>query len=609
MDAARMTAETFSAPRPAPNSVFVEIGRFVRLSIVGFSLLLPLAGAAAVSERVSAGQLAALIAVGLAFHVFAYVSNDIFDLSIDRTEPLRAGSPLVRGLIRPSVALAIALVPVPVTAALHLWAGGPPAAAAALLTAMALMLIYNRYGKRVAFPLVSDAVQAIGWVALALYGAFATSAALTEPLGWLAAIVFVYVLLINGLHGGLRDIRNDAAHGARTTAIWFGAGADDEGRLLVPRSLARYGAALQLALFFLSVLSVRRWPLAMAMIVAAHVVLFFLGREALRADATKREVIRAGYRHLYLSLGVVLVPFALFGSAPVATAIVAVYAVPVVILALRMLRARSLLPLALLLAVSLGAEPVRVVTKEELVEAMRLQQGYAILATPNGARFNSGVILNLARAAHAADPNGPPLFIDHRTYFDAFVEVAGAAPIYVRMVRDYKEDQLVDYRRSKVIAAISGRNAVLAVNVISGWDGGKERYWYEDRQSKPPLRVRHERFTSYRLLEFDDQVQLIDDIQGVGGRPIGGVLGAIFARLGDAHAVRSFSTVGRNNVLITLTTARKLFPVTVAAYVLPDGTGDRGIPKGYEADLRRLRKPFEVTYVAIEKKSPDQRRK
>ncbi|HXH95136.1 MAG TPA: UbiA family prenyltransferase, partial [Thermoanaerobaculia bacterium] len=418
MDAAHMTAETFSAPRPVSNSVFVEIGRFARLSIVGFSLLLPLAGAAAAAEHVSARQLAALIAVGLAFHVFAYVSNDVFDLPIDRTEPLRAGSPLVRGLIRPSLALVIALVPVPLTAALHLWAGGTPAAAAALLTAMALMLIYNRYGKRVAFPLASDAVQAIGWVALALYGAFATtSAALTEPLGWLAAIVFVYVLLINGLHGGLRDIRNDAAHGARTTAIWFGAGADDDGRLLVPRSLVRYGAALQLVLFFLGVLSVRRWPLAVAMIIAAYVVLFFLGREALRADATKREVIRAGFRHLYLSLGVVLVPFALFGSASVATAIVAVYAVPVVILALRMLRVRPLLPVALLLAASLGAEPVRVVTKEELIEAMRLQQGYAILATPNGARFNSGLILHLARAAYAADPNGPPLFIDHRTYF------------------------------------------------------------------------------------------------------------------------------------------------------------------------------------------------
>jgi 4-hydroxybenzoate polyprenyltransferase len=76
--------------RAATPGLLAQIGRFGRFAVLGFSLLLPLAGAATVASDVSMAQVAALLAVAFAFHMFGYVSNDVFDLPIDRTEPLRA---------------------------------------------------------------------------------------------------------------------------------------------------------------------------------------------------------------------------------------------------------------------------------------------------------------------------------------------------------------------------------------------------------------------------------------------------------------------------------------------------------------------------------------
>ena len=149
---------------------FASIYRFGRFSAVSFTLVVPLSGAAIAFRPLSISRIAGLTAIAIAFHLFAYVSNDVVDLPLDRTEPQRSDSPLVLGLIRPSVALAIALAQVPVAFAIHAALGGPPAASLALLTAVALMLVYNIYGKRLAFPPLGDAVQGVAWSAFALYG-------------------------------------------------------------------------------------------------------------------------------------------------------------------------------------------------------------------------------------------------------------------------------------------------------------------------------------------------------------------------------------------------------------------------------------------------------
>jgi 4-hydroxybenzoate polyprenyltransferase len=321
----------------------LSLYRFGRLSALSFSLMLPLLGAALVANDGAPPRFGGLIAIAVAFHLFAYVSNDVVDLALDRTEPLRADSPLVQGLVRPSVALTIALIQVPIAFGINAWLGGYARASLALAAAVALMLVYNVYGKRLSFPPLSDAVQSLSWVALALYGALAAGASLNASSVALAALVFVYVLLINGVHGGLRDLANDRACGARTTAIYLGARVDADGSVILPRSIVVYGLSLQLLMLVIGVVVVvTHWvddePAAgyatALMLVMTHLLLASLLRNTLAATSRRPDMIRVGMLHLLISLASIMVPFAWLIAMPAAVTIAAAYALPVVTMCL-----------------------------------------------------------------------------------------------------------------------------------------------------------------------------------------------------------------------------------------------------------------------------------
>ncbi|MYF16419.1 MAG: hypothetical protein F4215_03125, partial [Gemmatimonadetes bacterium] len=59
-----------------------------------------------------------------------------------------------------------------------------------------------------------------------------------------------------------------------------------------------------------------------------------------------------------------------------------------------------------------GVRPgYQVVSRTEIIEAMRQCSDYDPTATTNGARFQGEMILYLAQKARARDPQGLPLFI------------------------------------------------------------------------------------------------------------------------------------------------------------------------------------------------------
>jgi len=317
-----------------------RVYRFGRFSALSFSLLLPLLGASTASSEIVPWRLAGLAATGLAFHLFAYVLNDVVDLPLDRTEPLRADSPLVQGLVQPSQALALALVQVPAALGVNGWLAGGRAAAAALLGGLALMAVYDLYGKRIPFPPLSDAVQGLAWAGLAAHGALAAGGATTGRTGALLALVFVYVLMINGVHGGLRDLANDRRGGARTTAVYLGTRESASGTLSIPRRLVVYALTLQglllaISLSWLSQHAPEGPPWArtglLAAVLAAHGLLLGLLRMALAAGS-KAAFIRAGILHLFVSLACVFLPFALFMDRCGAASVMLAYAVPVLVL-------------------------------------------------------------------------------------------------------------------------------------------------------------------------------------------------------------------------------------------------------------------------------------
>jgi 4-hydroxybenzoate polyprenyltransferase len=219
--------------------------RFVRLHLLFFTVLWLLLGAASVARNITGGRLTVLLAIALCFHVYAYVLNDVIDLPIDRTQPERQRDPLVRGAIRPSQALGIALVQPLLTVPLTMRLDGGAGAYATLAVGFALMGAYNLWGKRCPFPPLTDTIQGLAWGSLAIYAAQALGAA-PNALTWMvAAYATVYILFINGIHGSFRDLGNDRARGARTTAIFFGAvPPSDRHGLRVPASMVAYASSI-----------------------------------------------------------------------------------------------------------------------------------------------------------------------------------------------------------------------------------------------------------------------------------------------------------------------------------------------------------------------------
>ena len=315
----------------------IDFGLLIRFSALGGTIILPLMGAAAASRDVAGYQIAGLIGVAVAFHIFAYVFNDVVDLPVDRTEPRRAVFPLVRSTVQPWQALAFAWLQVPLGLALTAWLGGGEPAFAALGAGFALMAVYDLWGKRAPFPPLTDAVQGLAWGALVAYGALAVSGHLTGLTMVVFAFVVVFIVMANGVHGSLRDLANDLKCGVRSTAIMMGARPRGAMGLAIPRPLTRYALALQVILTGITMWPLARndfdyTPMGRSITLAAILALAALSLRLLRTAASsaddRQDMLAAGMLHLLVSLGALVVPFAPYMDRKLLALVLGVYFVP-----------------------------------------------------------------------------------------------------------------------------------------------------------------------------------------------------------------------------------------------------------------------------------------
>lgn len=310
---------------------------FIRISTLGFTLLLPLLGSASGQHALTNGTTLLMISVGLAFHIFAYVLNDVVDLRLDRTEPLRADSPLVQGKFTRRQALWLALSQPPLAFAIAYLAGVTLVALYMLGAAFLSLAAYNLYGKRCSLPPLTDFVQAIGWCALVLFGAFAYAPTAHADTTWLITYVFVYVLLINGIHGGVRDLANDLEHQARTTAIWLGARPTHSSGAKLTVWLTAYGFVLQSAMVTFAVMGLDSlnyvqpdyWLAAVPVYAGLTAsTLMLLGLLVLLRD--RRKLVAMGASHTFVSLAVLPALYLPMLGPTAAATVLAVFCLPAI---------------------------------------------------------------------------------------------------------------------------------------------------------------------------------------------------------------------------------------------------------------------------------------
>src|SRR5262245_46276696 len=320
---------------------FKAVFLFIRCSVLNFSVMLPLLGAVSVMPRLTGAQVFGIIVVAVTFHIFAYVLNDVLDLPLDRTELLRRESPLVRGAIRPRQVLIFALMQIPLAFWCTVWLHGSTLAYGTLAVSFVAMAVYNIWGKRMSFPPFADAVQGAGWVALALYGVAVTGQPPTALMGALLVYVFVLVLMINGIHGALRDIGNDLQCGAHTTAILLGARPEGDLGVLLSARLKLYALVLQVFVLGSGLLPLlANWfgyPLTawlvtmgiMALVTAATLYCFV---RAYGSVGNRWNMILFGMMHLVLSLGAMVLPYAYYVGGALRVILLTVYILPVAVM-------------------------------------------------------------------------------------------------------------------------------------------------------------------------------------------------------------------------------------------------------------------------------------
>ena len=301
---------------------------------MGFSLVLPLLGSATSPGLAGGRQVALLLALAASFHVFAYALNDVLDLPIDRTEPLRAGDPLVRGAIRPRTVLGLAFVQLPVMAALGAALGFGGRGWTALAVAVACLAAYDRWGKSCPLPPLMDGVQGVGWAALLATGV-PGAGPLTERPMLAASLVVAYVLLVNGIVGPLRDLPNDFARGARTTAIVLGARPDGRG-IRVPPLAGAWALALSAAVAGAGFALLRGAPIRVLGVSAlSGVATLGLMVAAAHDLARRRHLVVVGGAWIATSLAFVVLAAGHRATPPLAEALVAAFLLPVLLMFVR----------------------------------------------------------------------------------------------------------------------------------------------------------------------------------------------------------------------------------------------------------------------------------
>jgi hypothetical protein len=255
------------------------------------------------------------------------------------------------------------------------------------------------------------------------------------------------------------------------------------------------------------------------------------------------------------------------------------------------------------------------VTGRALGEAMRatLQArdgSYSVLATNNSLRFQSSVNQRLIEHALAERPSGGTLFIPHDVLWWEFLKVAGLgesegdrAPIGRRLGYEFHQSIEVTYGPpERIIKTIKhGPAPLLAANVVLEWPDRPDRlrkFSYEDTGSDPRMKATNHQRLAFRFLVFSDMV-VLDDIEGISGRPLSGVLGAIFKVIGEGNAVFTRFSIADDGRQVMRAKVAKVVSKTVTVTINPDGSAQNGVPAD-RPDLTaleaRLEQPLEFEY-------------
>jgi 4-hydroxybenzoate polyprenyltransferase len=186
-------------------------------------------------------MLSILFLIGLFYHIYGYVLNDYADLELDKQSSDLSKKPLVSGMIPKEHALFLTIVGLIggyVIVFIYLRSLIP-----LCLFSLAILFggIYDLYGKKV--PGISDFIIAGSLMFAFFFGASAVSSYFSVPVYLTGLLIFVAIVFVNVVEGGLKDVDHDYLTGGKTLAILLGVKVHED-RLLITKKFIGFGCGL-----------------------------------------------------------------------------------------------------------------------------------------------------------------------------------------------------------------------------------------------------------------------------------------------------------------------------------------------------------------------------
>lgn len=214
-----------------------EYAKLIRLHALGTSVTAVIGALSVKGGNLEISSAIPLFLIGMLLNIFGFVHNDYKDIKVDKLSKELNARPLVKGTISTRSALVIIILSLLMMflTSLIFFRG--------ILTMSILFLtifsgtLYNIFSKKLPG---SDVFLSSTMALFCLFGALAVSDSNhglqeLDVLTWvIVIIVFVHVLIMNIMEGGLKDAENDRKAGAKTLAVYLGVKTDK--KMYVPSS-------------------------------------------------------------------------------------------------------------------------------------------------------------------------------------------------------------------------------------------------------------------------------------------------------------------------------------------------------------------------------------
>ena len=275
------------------NNRFISYLRLTRIHSAVLTGLAPVCTAVAMMEPLPLVHYFALFIIGLFFHIYLFVCNEICDIRIDKELASLKQKPLVEKTVSLTDAKKIVLVSIigVFLGAILLFPDKIIFLFPISIGALVFGGLYDRYGKYIPH---ADYFIASMMFFVALFGAYSVNSSPTIFAFVIAFLAFIQ-LLINNIIAGVKDVGHDFIQGGKSTVLRLGVRIN-ENRLRFSKKIFVYIIclkAVQLLGIFIpfaySVFMFQGWQLIFAGVLSAITIVFLI--QLLRASSFKREYI------------------------------------------------------------------------------------------------------------------------------------------------------------------------------------------------------------------------------------------------------------------------------------------------------------------------------